>query len=104
MNMVGLAQVNLTGTNAKVTVDSMKKTKKGTHKMVMWQHNTLPLVFTAWADNTIVKSLSDCHSPIIIQDGVQCCYKIDGARQRDPVGVPVPGQQKDYSEKFHKIY
>ena len=55
MNMAGTAQVNWTGVNAKDTVDIMEKTMKGTHKSAMWQHNKLPLVFTGWADNTIVK-------------------------------------------------
>lgn len=100
--MVWTAQVKWTGTDAKVTVDAMKTTKKGTHKSDMWQHNTLPLVFTAWANNTIVKLLCNFHSPIVIQDGVKHQRKIDGLQQRNPVGVPVPRQQKDYSETFHK--
>ena len=56
----------------------------------MWQHNNLPLVFAAWSDNAVIKSLSNFHSPIIIEDGIQRRIKIDNIRQRDPVGVPVP--------------
>ena len=60
MNMVGTAQVNCTGANAKAAVDTMKVTRKGTHKTsVMWQHNTLPLVIAVWAGNAIVTSLSN---------------------------------------------
>ena len=88
--MVGTSQVNQTGANAKATVDAMKKTMKGTHATSMWQHNTLPLVFAAWADNAIVKTLSNFHSPVIIDDGVHRRCKIDGVRQRDPsLLVPV---------------
>jgi len=47
MNMVGTAQVNRTGANAKATVDFMKAKKEGIHAVAMWQHTTLPLVFTA---------------------------------------------------------
>ena len=56
MNMVGLAQVNQTGTgvDAKASVDTKKK--KGTYKSAMWQHNTLPLVFAAWVDNALLLS------------------------------------------------
>ena len=70
MNMVGTAQVNPAGAKAKATVDAMKKTKKGTHKLAMWQQ--LPLVFAVWAYNAIVKSLSNFHSPTIIQDPRRC--------------------------------
>ena len=69
----------------------------------MWQHNTLPLVFSAWADNAVVKTLSNFHSPVTIKDGVQRPCRIDDVRQRDPVGVPVPEQGKDYCETFHKV-
>ena len=103
LNMVGTAQVNRTGADAKATVDFMKAKRKGTHTTAMWQHNTLPLVFSAWADNAIVKTLSNFHSPVIIQDGVHWRCKIDGVRQREPVGVPIPEQGKAYCETFHWI-
>ena len=90
INMIWMAQVNLTGADAKVTIDAMKATRKGTHETSMRQHNTLPLVFTAWDDNAIVKALSNFHSPVIIQDGVQHLCRIDGVRQLNPVGVTVP--------------
>ena len=80
----------------------MKK-GKGVHTPDMQQHNELSLVFPAWSDNAVVKLLSNFHSPIIIPNGVQRRIKIDKVRQRDLVGVPVPLQQKDYSETFHKV-
>ena len=63
----------------------------------------LQLVFSAWADNAIVKTLSNFCSPVIIQDGVQRRCKIDGVRQPDPVGVPISEQGVAYCETFHKI-
>ena len=93
--MVGTSQVNQTGADAKVTVTDIKK-RKGTHEIYMWQHNQLPLVFAAWSDNTVVKSSGNFHFSIIIQNGVQQRIKIDKVRQRNPVGVPVPIQYKEY--------
>ena len=61
------------------------------------------MVFAAWNDNAVVKSLSNFNSPIIIQDGVQQQIRIDKIRQRDTVGVFVLLQQKVYSETSHKI-
>ena len=71
MNMVGTAQVNRTGVNAKTSVDFMKAKMKGTHATAMWQHKELPLVFAAWADNAIMKTLINFHSPVIINNSVQ---------------------------------
>ena len=70
--MVGTSQVNQTGADAKATITGMKTAnRKGNHESHLWQHNNLPLVFAAWNDNAVVKSLSNFHSPIIVEDGVQ---------------------------------
>ena len=50
-----------------------------------------------------MKTLSNFHSPVIIEDGVHRRCKIVGTRQRDSVGVPVPAQGKAYCETFHRI-
>ena len=70
INTVCTAQVNQTRADAKVTVTDTKK-RKGLHETNMWQHNELPLVFAAWSNNAVVKSLSNFRSPIIIPNGVQ---------------------------------
>ena len=88
--MVGTAQVNRTGADAKASVDGMKAKMKGTQATAMWEHKELPLVFAAWANNAIVKMLSNFHSPVMINNSVQWLCKIDGVRQRNPVDVPVP--------------
>ena len=102
MNMVVIAQVNCTGANTKATCNIMKATRKGSQKY-MWQHNMLALVFSLLTDNAIVKTLSNFHTPVIIKDSVQCWCRVDGARQRDQVGVPLPEQEKDYNVTFHMI-
>ena len=77
--------------------------KKGTRKSNLWQHRELLLVFVAWIDNNIFKSLSTFHSPVIAPNGVQQQIKIDKVRQRKPVGIPVPLQQKNNFKKFNLI-
>ena len=46
-------------------------TRNRNHESHIWQYNNLSLVFAAWNNNAVVKSLSNFHFPIIIQDGVQ---------------------------------
>ena len=89
ISMVGTAQFDWTGVDAKNTVTNMKLWKES-HKTNMWQHNKLLSVFAVWSDNAVAKSLSNFHSPIIIPNGVQWRIKIDKVRQRNPVGVSVP--------------
>ncbi len=63
INMVGTAQVNRTGAEAKEIV---KKMKVGTYESKIFQHKTKPLCFKAWSDNNIVKTLSNFHLPTIL--------------------------------------
>ena len=64
VNMVGTTQDNWTRVGAKATVDKMMK-KKETHKLNIWQHNTLTLGFAAWSDNAVVKLLNNFYPSII---------------------------------------
>jgi len=36
------------------------------HDSANWQHNNKPLVFAAWGNNNIVKTLSNSHGPEIL--------------------------------------
>jgi hypothetical protein len=58
-----------------------------------------------WADNAIVKTLSNFHSPKILEarSGVLCRHQVDGQPELTPTEVPCPEQQKDYCETFHLI-
>ncbi|KAL3798584.1 hypothetical protein ACHAW5_000574 [Stephanodiscus triporus] len=58
LNMVGTAPSNRTGANMKDVIDKMKA---GTYESCFWQHNTKNLVYAAWSDNAIVKTLSNHH-------------------------------------------
>ena len=58
-----------------------------------------------WADNAIVKTLSNFHSPKLLAagSGVLRRHCVNGVRERTPTEVPCPEQQKDYCETFHLI-
>jgi hypothetical protein len=94
MNMVGTVQCNQLG------VDTTKKTKKmkpGTYNVVMWQHSNKPLMIAAWVDNSVVKTLSNCHGPEVVAagDGVNRKRKGNyGKRERVLTEVPYPAQMK----------
>ena len=100
INMVGTAQSNWTGANVKDFVD---KLKVGTYESHFWQHESLNLVFTAWSDNAIVKTLSNHHGLEVLQaaSGLMRRGK-DDSRLRDMTQklVPCPAQTKEYCETF----
>ena len=55
-----------------------------TYELRVWQHNTLPLCVAAWADNTVVKTLSNFHNAIVIEEAlVQLGMDDDGIRDKD---------------------
>jgi hypothetical protein len=63
INMVGTVQSSRTsgGRLGKAAIKD-KEIEKGTHKLLLYQHNTKPLVFAVWADNNFVMTLSNFHS------------------------------------------
>eukprot|EP00956_Cyclotella_meneghiniana_P007123 scaffold9663_cov35-Cyclotella_meneghiniana.AAC.2 len=62
-------------------------------------------MYAMWADNSIVKTLSNFHSAEVwtAGTGVSRRRRVDGVREQDKTQVPCPEQQKDYSETFHLI-
>ena len=58
-----------------------------------------------WADNNIVKTLSNFHCPKILKEGVGVLQKkkVDDRREQTQSEVPCPDQNKDYSNTFHLI-
>ena len=64
---------------------------------VCWQHNELPLCYSMWADNNIVKT------PDRVDGGLNRKRKVDGKKERDKTAVPCLIQQINYSETFHLI-
>jgi hypothetical protein len=102
INMVGTTQSNRTGADVKDWLNS-PNLKIGSYESVCWQHNLMPLCYSMWADNNIVKTLSNYHRPERIKDALRRKRKINGKRERERTLVPCPLQQIRYSETFHLI-
>ena len=85
INMVGTIRLDLTGTDITTTCDEMAKRM---YETAVWQHNTLPLCVAAWADNAVVKTLSNFHSSVVINKGIKRRgLDEDGMRMKDPAPV-----------------
>eukprot|EP00956_Cyclotella_meneghiniana_P001713 scaffold1870_cov73-Cyclotella_meneghiniana.AAC.4 len=104
INMVGTCQSDRSGGGA-LGKDEKKSMKIGSYESIMYQHRVKNLVYAMWADNSIVKTLSNFHSPEVLTagTGVSRRRRVDGVREQDKTQVPCPEQQKDYSETFHLI-
>ena len=103
LNMVGTSQSNRVGADVKDVVDKMKV---GTYESIIWEHNTKNLVYAAWSDNAIVKTLSNYHGATILEAGDGMMRKgKDANKKREMVSkpVPCPAQTKTYCETFHLI-
>ena len=104
-NIIGTCQSNRTGAGdggAKKCIDDMVA---GTYDCNFWQHKTQDLVYAAWSDNSIVKTLSNFHSPAI-EEATMRRRKRDkktSIRSMDSSLVPCPVQQLDYSNHFYWI-
>ncbi len=102
LNMVGTSQSIQTGVNVK---DVIEKMKLGTYKLCFWQHNTKNLVYAAWSDNAVVKTLSNhpCAN-VLVASRLMWRRKDDsGSRRMNQTSVPCPAQMKEYSKTFHLI-
>jgi hypothetical protein len=99
-NMVGTTSENRTGAELKEKKATMKK---GMYESIIFQHDSEELVLAMWSDNNIVRTLSNFHSPNIVEDGLNRKRKVDGKREQAQTPVPCPEQNKDYSETFHLI-
>ena len=101
-NLVGTCQSSRTGAD---DAEIKKAMKVGTYECVMFQHRMLNLCFSLWADNNIVKTLSNFHSPTILKvgEGVLRRRRVDGKREQVRTKVQTTAQHKVYSETFHLI-
>ena len=101
INMVGTIQLNRCGADAGSTCKEMTL---HTYESAVWQHNTIPLCMAAWADNAVVKTLSNFHTPVVIEEGLlRRGIDEDGNRERDQSYVDAPEQMVDYCNTFHLI-
>ena len=73
------------------------------YEAVMWQHDSEFLLYVIWSCNNCVCTLSNIHTPKVVDGGLKRKRKIDGVCERDPAPVPCPQQNIDYLEIFNII-
>ncbi|KAL7525349.1 hypothetical protein ACHAXR_000966, partial [Thalassiosira sp. AJA248-18] len=102
MNFVGTCQADRTGADV---AEIKKNMTVGSYQSELFQHQTKPLSYTMWGDNSIVKTLSNFHTPevLVAGEGVLRRRRVDGVREQERTEVSCPVQQRDYSETFHLI-
>jgi hypothetical protein len=104
--MVGTVQSSRTGGGrfGKAAIKA-NEIEKGTHESLLYQHNTKPLLHAVWADNNFVKTLSNFHSPTIVEGGMRRRVRdlVTKKRSREQTDVDCNGQQIDYCKTYYKI-
>jgi hypothetical protein len=106
INMVGTVQSSRTGGGrlGKAAIKA-NEIEKGTHESLLYQHNTNPLLHAVRADNNFVKTLSNFHSPTIVEGGMKRRTRdpVTKERAREQSDVDCPTQQIGYCKTYHKI-
>ena len=90
-NMVGTSNENRTGTDVKLEKDGLEK---GSYQSVLFQHKSKQLTYAMWADNNIVQTLSNYHSPKIVKEVLKRMRKVDGVHECAQTPVSCPLQNK----------
>jgi hypothetical protein len=100
LNMLGMSHSNRMGANVKVVVEKMKP---GTYELCFWQHNIKNLVYSAWSDNAVVKTLSNHHCANILAEDELMGMRKDKSKVRtmNQTSVLCLVQMKEYSKTFH---
>ena len=88
INMLGIAQENRTGAD---TAEKKKGMKKNTYEAVMCQHDTEPLCYVIWSDKNFVRTLSNFHTPKVVDSGIKRRRRrVNGVLERVQTAVPCP--------------
>ena len=89
INFVGTCHSDRTGAEVKETKNKMTV---GTYESIIYQHTSKALVYTMWANNTIVKTLSNFHLPEVLAIGAGMLRrgKHDGVWDAHKTEVPCP--------------
>jgi hypothetical protein len=66
LNMLGMAQSKCTGVDVEFYVNKMKV---GTYQLCFWEHKTKNLVYLAWLDNAMAKTLFNHHGAHVLDEG-----------------------------------
>ena len=70
------------------TATKKKAMKKNMYEAVMWKHRTEPLCYAIWFGNNLVRTLSNFHTPKVVDEGIKRRRKINGVRGKESVAVP----------------
>ena len=98
INMTGTVQSNrICDGSLGVEAIQQKEIQKETHESLLYQHNSKPLTYAIWADNNFIKTLSNFHSPAIVEGGIKRRKRnVEMKRRdRDPSDVDCPVQQQN---------
>jgi hypothetical protein len=101
--MVGTSQSNRVGADIKDVIDKMKVRM---YESKIWEHNSNNLVVVAWADNAIVKTMSNYHNTTVLEaeDGLMRRAKDKGGkRAMCQKAVSCPALSKANCKTFHLI-
>ena len=106
INIIGTTQINRCGADGNWVKLEKMKMKVGTYECKFFVHKTLPLCMALWADNSIVATLTNCYSPMLLPAGDGVGRRMrgeDGGRKKEATAVKIPHQTKVYVEEFGKI-
>ena len=73
--MVGTANENRTDTD---TEEKEKARKKNTYEAVKWHHDSKALAYAIWLDINLVRTLSNFHTPKVVNEGLKRKRKVNG--------------------------
>ena len=107
VNVISTAQVNRCGPDPNLVKAERSKMKPGTYECKFFVHKTSPLCVAPWADNNIVTTLSNHHSPEILKEGEGVFRRKknkDGGRDMVATAVKIPLQTSAYTHKFFKFF
>ena len=70
---------------------------------MMWRHDNESLCYAIWFHKNLVRTLSNFHTPKVVDSGIKRRRRVNSILEREPVAVPCPHQNVDYSETFRLI-
>ena len=87
--MIGTCQSDKSG-GGSLGIDDKKRMKVGSYESIMYQHRVKNLFYAMWADNSIVKTLSNFHSSEVLTAGSGVLRRriVDGMREQEETAVP----------------
>ena len=85
IKMLGTTQENRTGAD---NAAEKKAMKKNTYETAMWQHDCESLCYAIWSGNNLIQTLSNFHTPMVVEGGMKRKRRANGVHEREPADVP----------------